>query len=105
MQEYLPIFCFKALLEKGGLMARIPARPPLGGLKRQIDRHRNGAARSGDSLFVRETFRLDRSDARQKAKEWFDAWPKAAYWTEVESWRQLDGDQIEFTMRRLPTAD
>ena len=44
-------------------------------------------------------------DARAKAKEWFDQFPKAAYWTEVESWRQLDGDQIEFTMRRLPSAD
>ena len=41
----------------------------------------------------------------EKAQEWFDTWPKAAYWTEVESWRQLDGDEIEFTMRRLPSAD
>lgn len=54
---------------------------------------------------MRETFRLDRIHARKKAQEWFDAWPKAAYWTEVESWRQLEGDQIEFTMRRLPSAD
>jgi hypothetical protein len=105
MQEYLPIFLSEAPLVKGELMARIPAGPPLDGLKRQIDRHRHGTARRGDSLFVRETFRLDRDHAREKAKEWFDAWPKAAYWTEVESWRQLDGDEIEFTMRRLPTAD
>ncbi len=54
---------------------------------------------------MRETFRLDREQARVKAREWFDTWPKAAYWTEVESWRPLDGNEIEFTMRRLPSAD
>ncbi|HEV7305944.1 hypothetical protein [Ensifer sp.] len=86
-------------------MARIPAAPPLDGLRRQIARHRRDNPTRGDGLFVRETFRLDRSAARAKAREWFDTWPKAAYWTEVESWRLLDGDEIEFTMRRLPTAD
>jgi len=86
-------------------MARLPASPPLDGLKRQIDRHRREKPGGSDSLFVRETFRLERAEARDKARQWFDAWPKAAYWTEVESWRLLDGDQIEFTMRRLPTAD
>jgi len=25
--------------------------------------------------------------------------------TEIESWRELAGDQIEFVMRRLPSAD
>ncbi|OJF93500.1 hypothetical protein [Pararhizobium antarcticum] len=86
-------------------MARIPAAPPLDGLKRQIDRHRRAKPGGSDGLFVRETFRLERAAARDKARQWFDAWPKAAYWTEVESWRLLDGDQVEFTMRRLPTAD
>ena len=54
---------------------------------------------------MRETYRLSRPEARRKAREWFDQYPKAAYWTQVESWRVLDGDVIEFTMRRLPTAD
>ena len=54
---------------------------------------------------MRETFRLQRPAARKKAREWFDRFPKAAYWTQVESWRVLDNDLIEFTMRRLPTAD
>jgi hypothetical protein len=54
---------------------------------------------------VRQTYCLALLDARAKAREWFDEYPKAAYWTEVESWRQIDGDQIEFTMRRLPSAD
>ena len=53
----------------------------------------------------RETFTMPRPAARAKARELFDAFPKAAYWTEVESWRQLEGDRIEFTMRRLPSAD
>jgi len=55
--------------------------------------------------FRRETFSLPRAAARAKAREFFDRYPKAAYMTEIESWRELPGDTIEFTMRRLPTAD
>jgi hypothetical protein len=75
------------------------------GLRRQIRKGRRQRGLANRDSFVRETFRLPRGAARKKAREWFDAWPKAAYWTEVESWRQLPDDQIEFTMRRLPTAD
>jgi hypothetical protein len=53
----------------------------------------------------RETFNLPRGEARDKAREWFNKFPKAAYMTEIESWRELADDRIEFTMRRLPTAD
>jgi len=53
----------------------------------------------------RETFRLPRLEARAKAREWFERFPKAAYMTEIESWRELPDDEIEFVMRRLPTAD
>ena len=53
----------------------------------------------------RETFTLPRSEARARAREWFDRYPKAAYMTEIEFWRELDGDRIEFTIRRLPSAD
>lgn len=86
-------------------MSRVPGPPPLDGLKRQIVKNRNGQAERSKSLFVRETYILTRDEARTKAREWFDSFPKQAYWTEVESWRQLPGDEIEFTMRRLPTAD
>ena len=79
--------------------------PPLDGLKRRIARHRLEKPGGRSGHFVRETYCMTREAARQKAREWFVAYPKAAYWTEVESWRQLEGDQIEFTMRRLPTAD
>ena len=46
-----------------------------------------------------------REQAREKAREIFRRFPKAAYLTEIESWRELPGDRIEFTMRRLPSAD
>lgn len=82
-----------------------PMQPPkMEALKRRIREHRRDK-NGGEGMFVRETFCLSREDARRKAREWFDAFPKAAYWTEVESWRQVDGDRIEFTMRRLPSAD
>ena len=45
------------------------------------------------------------TDARDKAREWFDRWPKQAYWTTIESWFERPGDVIEFTIRRLPAAD
>ncbi len=55
--------------------------------------------------FDRETFRLPREQARETAREWFDRYPKAAYMTSVESWRVMEDGRIEFTMRRLPSAD
>jgi hypothetical protein len=57
------------------------------------------------AAFRRETFALPREAAREKAREMFRRFPKAAYMTEIESWRVLPGDRIEFTVRRLPTAD
>jgi hypothetical protein len=58
----------------------------------------------GDA-FRRETFALPREAAREMAREMFRRFPKAAYMTEIESWRVLPGDRIEFTVRRLPSAD
>ena len=55
--------------------------------------------------FLRQTYALPRDEARARARDWFTRYPKAAYMTAVESWRQLDDGRIEFTMRRLPTAD
>ncbi len=64
------------------------------------------ARRAGTrEAFRRETFALPREAAREKAREFFRRFPKAAYMTEIESWRELPGDRIEFTMRRLPSAD
>lgn len=58
-----------------------------------------------DDGFVRETFKQPRERARQTARAFLDRFPKQAYMSEVERWRELPGGDIEFTMRRLPTAD
>jgi len=55
--------------------------------------------------FRRDTFALPREEARSTAREFFKRYPKPAYMTEIESWRELPDGRIEFTMRRLPTAD
>jgi hypothetical protein len=84
---------------------RTPARPPLDSLKEKLRRQRVAEADKPRDGFLRETFHLPRVEARAKAREWLDRWPKQAYWTEIESWREEPGDVIEFTMRRLPSAD
>lgn len=66
---------------------------------------RNRARAREQSMWRRETFTLPRQEARAKAHEWFTAFPKAAYMTEIEFWRELSDGQIEFTIRRLPSAD
>jgi hypothetical protein len=53
--------------------------------------------------YLRET--LPREKARAKARDFLTRYPKAAYMSSVESWRELPGGDIEFTMRRLPSAD
>ena len=68
---------------------------------RAVRRAREQAA----SAWRRETFTMPREAAREKAREWFHAFPKQAYMTEIESWRELADGQIEFTIRRLPSAD
>jgi hypothetical protein len=60
--------------------------------------------KSGDG-FLRETFTLPREQARVKARDFLARYPKAGYMSAVESWRELPGGDIEFTMRRLPSAD
>ena len=71
------------------------------GRKKRPDRARD-SRRGG---FLRETFVLPRPQARRKAREWYESRPKQAYWTAVESRRERPDDVIEFTMRRLPSAD
>lgn len=66
---------------------------------------RMAARRRPDDGFLRETFTLPRDKARTKARDFLNRYPKAAYMTGVESWRELSGGDIEFTMRRLPSAD
>jgi hypothetical protein len=51
--------------------------------------------------YIREKFTRDLSFARQLAKEYFQRFPKDRYETEVEIWRQIQSQNIEFTMKRL----
>lgn len=68
-------------------------------------RDRQRRALKSDDGFVREAFTQPRENARRTAQAFFDRFPKQAYMSEVERWRELPDGVIEFTMRRLPTAD
>jgi hypothetical protein len=87
-------------------MGRDPIRP-LDLARRLAGRGAQSARRSAESdgTWQRETFTLPRDEARAKAREAFSAFPKAAYMTEIEWWRELGDGRIEFTIRRLPSAD
>jgi hypothetical protein len=74
-------------------------------LAARMARSRGRRKGQGRDSFRRDTWTLPREAARAKAREMFDRYPKAAYMTEIEHWRVLPGDRIEFTMRRLPSAD
>lgn len=69
-----------------------------------VRRGPGGSGRASDG-WMRETFVLPREAARAKAREMLTLFPKAAYMTEIEFWQELDDGRIEFTMRRLPSAD
>jgi hypothetical protein len=51
--------------------------------------------------FIREKFNRQRITAKKVAAEYFERFPKDRYLTEIESWRHLQCDNIEFTMKRL----
>lgn len=82
----------------------VETRQPRDVARRLADRARNVESARSDG-WRRETFTLERGEARAKAREWFDLYPKAAYMTEIEFWRELEDGRIEFTIRRLPSAD
>ncbi len=86
---------------------RRTARKTPADVAQSLSRHSRAMRESGRlaSFWKRETYQLSRIDARAKAQEWFETYPKAAYMTEIEFWRVLPDDKIEFTIRRLPTAD
>ena len=66
---------------------------------------RMAGRRTRDNGYLRETFSLPREKARAKARDFLTRYPKQAYMSGVESWRELPNGNIEFTMRRLPSAD
>jgi hypothetical protein len=66
---------------------------------------RMAGRRKLDDGYLRETFTLPRDKARARARDFLACYPKAAYMSGVESWRELPDGDIEFTMRRLRSAD
>ena len=66
---------------------------------------RMAAQRKLDDGYLRESFTLPREAARMRARDFLKRYPKAAYMSEVETWRELPRGDIEFTMRRLASAD
>jgi len=51
--------------------------------------------------YIREKFTKEQSFAGQHAKEYFEKYPKDRFQTEIESWRELQSGNIEYTMKRL----
>jgi hypothetical protein len=51
--------------------------------------------------FIGEKFTREHTAARKLATEYFRRFPKDRYRTEVESWRNPQSANIEFTMKRL----
>ncbi|WP_339031973.1 hypothetical protein WHZ78_22580 [Bradyrhizobium symbiodeficiens] len=77
-------------------------------LAERMASRRNIAGKPGQMVrdgYLRETFTLPRAAARERARAFFARYPKAGYMSAVETWRELPGGDIEFTMRRLPSAD
>lgn len=77
-------------------------------LAERMASRRNIAGKPGQMVrdgYLRETFTLPRAAARERAQAFFARYPKAGYMSAVEAWRELPGGEIEFTMRRLPSAD
>jgi hypothetical protein len=72
---------------------------------RMASRRQRGESRRGDDGFLRETFTLPREAARTRARDFLKRYPKEAYMSSVEHWRELPDGAIEFTMRRLASAD
>jgi len=70
--------------------------------ERMAARRRQARVEDG---YARETFTQPRDQARRTARAFLDRWPAAAYLSAVESWRELPTGEIEFTMRRLKSAD
>jgi hypothetical protein len=68
----------------------------------RMSRRRSAQAEDG---YVRHIFTQPREQARQTGRAFLDRWPAAAYMLAVESWSELSGGEIEFTMKRPRSAD
>jgi hypothetical protein len=71
----------------------------------QIRNLRDGRKVKGVEGLIGETFTLPLEQARAKVRQIVEDLPTEGLMTVVENWRQLADGRIEFTMRRLPTAN
>jgi TolA-binding protein len=55
--------------------------------------------------YARQTVTQPGDEARRTARAFLTKYPKEAYASEVEFWRELPDGEIKFTMRRLRSAD
>ena len=62
-------------------------------------------SKRNDDRLPHDNFRLPVEEARAKARQFLNESPAGGYASIIENWRQLSDGQIEFTIRRLPTAD
>ena len=62
-------------------------------------------SKRNDDRLPHENFRLPVEAARTKARQFLSESPAGGYATIIENWRQLSDGQIEFAVRRSPTAD
>ena len=76
---------------------------PIDLVERVAQRQVAGPRDAESAAWRRETFCLPRSAARDKAREWFERYPKAAYQTEIEFWRELADDRHR--VRHAPPSD
>ena len=51
--------------------------------------------------YIREKFTRESSTARRAVLEYFKRYPKERFQTELETWRYLPSQTIEFIMKRL----
>ena len=78
---------------------------PIDLVERVARRRTSRGAAAELAAWRRETFCLPRPAAREKAREWFERYPKAAYQTEIEYWRELPTTRSNSSCAacRLPT--
>lgn len=57
------------------------------------------------SLWRRECFTLPPAEARETARDWLARYPRARWRSEIENWRIVGDNLVQFTMRRLPQAE
>jgi len=62
-------------------------------------------SKRNDDRLSYENFRLPVQEARTKARQVLNESAVGACTAIIENWRQLSDGQIEFAVRRLPTAD